>query len=362
MRIAEVSSLLSLQGEFHSYLRERLRESPSEIVLPREMLARLGACAVGLHGYLSNSFLFQLDGKTERLVLNRILGGAGSSFSRFEHLFRSPGENPIRTMLEGNLGMMTDDRVLFAEVQGGHETNLNQHSLTAAAEIVMPGERGTAGQGRRIAFAELLIRHDPETGSVSLFCERLGKTIRPVFAGLLHPLAMPELQILLLHFASPFSLPLDHIWRAAGPDAGPRSLPPLIYNQVVLERAKWIVDFSALPVRGKQEADYVYLQRIDCWREVARIPRRCFARVLSRLEQGDDGEPAGEGTGRQKPFYVDFANLFCLAALEKAVNGKGARVEFSEALPSPGDTPLIRAGERHTCEFAVEITQRDGGP
>lgn len=358
MRIAEVSSLLSLQKEFQRYLRERLMEAPEEIVLPADMLSRLGAFAAGLHGFLSNSFLFQLDGRTERIVLNRVLGGTGSSFSRFEHLFRSEQGNPVRDMLEDNLSMATEEGALFAEVQGGHETNLNQHSLTAAAEIVLPGERGSAPQGRRIALTELSIRHDRETDSVSLFCERLGKTIRPVFAGLLHPLAMPELQTLLLHFASPFSLPLDHLERAVESDGGPPNLPRLRYKQVVLERAKWTVDFAAFPARGRQETDYSYVLRVHRWREASQMPRKCFAQVSSRA----NGTGEGEGSGREKPFYVDLANTFCLAGLEKAINGSDGRVIFSEALPLPGDTPLLRGGERHTCEFAVEITQRNGGP
>jgi hypothetical protein len=320
------------------------------IRLPPKIIDEVGETAASFQDFLSNSVYLQfatVDGRRV-VALNRIYGGGGSSFTRFQHLFANPGATgSVHDLLQRNMARISDDDVLMAEFHGGYDTNLNQHLLTTPAEIVFPGERPAGPEAGRIGVNELSLRHDPAKDRVYLYCARLGREVRPVYAGMLYPLALPELQTLLMHFSCPIHLKPDLF--TDGDGDGDQFFPQVRCGDIVIERAKWSLSAAALPVRDPTDDDYAVLARYAHWRTSRGLPGRCFAQVF---ERGNAGSGAS-----QKPFYVDFESPFSIDMIEKANAARTGRVEFSEMLPGPEDAVVFVDGRPRVSEFVVEITQ-----
>jgi hypothetical protein len=356
LKLQEVSAIQDAQAELSAEVEALYAGAGAadEIALPEALVRRLGERAIGWQQWMTNAFFVQPAGS--RLVLNRIYAGGGCTFGRFAHLYDGAAQQPVQQLLRSSLDQLHGAGVMLAELQGGHDSNLNLHPLLTEAELVLPGERGSAGAGQRIALAELQIRHDAARDQLYLYCERLQKRIVPLYLGMLYPLILPELQTLLLHFAPPAILRTDvFAGRAADSDAIVR-LPRLRYRQVVLERARWLVPAAQLPQRAGGESDYRYLRRLSAWRQEAGLPRQAYVKILGTAVAGANQQIGGYGFGN-KPVYIDFHQPLCLGLFEHLMTDARGRVQFTECLPDAADALTAPDGARHTHEFIFELTQ-----
>jgi len=363
LKLPQVNALQSARADFLEKIETELEQAGKEFEIPGEWVAPLGNRLKAWHGMLSNSFFFQmarLDGETVA-VLNHVYSGFGCMFTRFMHLFESAGSESLEAAVRAHIESLQPPDVLFAELQGGHDTNLNQHPLLTDVELVFPGERGTRSAEKQIFIRELSLRHDAVSDEVYLYCHRLGKRIVPLYLGMFYPLVLPELQTLFLHFAPP-SVLKSTLSPRKFPAAGSVLYQPRVrYRQVILERARWTVRTSDLPARLNQEKDYEYLLRFDRWRGQNGIPSEVFA-LLAPPDSGDPngnsaGKGNGAGSGPQKPFYVDLGQPLLLQQLEKLAADNSGYMQFTECLPSPKDSVLCHAEDLYVSEFVVDITQ-----
>ena len=367
LRLPEIAAILDLRADLSAKIQEQLASSAgaNEIELSPEWVESIGADMFRRHRLLSNSFFFQAAGSSEKeitAVLNHVYGGMGCMYTRFSHLFAESGQHSLEELLRSNLSALQAPGTLYAEFQGGHETNLNQHGLLADAEIVYPGERPIASPDKQIHVSEITLQYDKEADEVYLFCQRLGRRIVPLYLGLLYPLVLPELQTLFLHFSPPTVLHSELAPKQFPAGRETLSQPRIRYKQVVIERAKWTVHTDALPKRAAQEKDFEYLLRLHHWRSAAGIPIEVFAKFVG----ADSPEPGSSdergavmlpGGGPQKPFFVDFENPFCVSLLEKLMSETNSYLQFTEMLPSSKDAMLTHNGDSYVSECVVEITQ-----
>lgn len=361
LKLPEITAIQDAQTELIAAVDEALasHDGSGDIELPVELVQRLGTQAMGWQKWMSNAFFVQKSGTDDdpQLILNRIYAGAGCTFGRFAHLYDGPEAQPARTLLRENLAAMQGDDMLFAELQGGHETNLNLHPMLSDVELVLPGERGSADPAGRITLAELSIRHDAERDRLTLYCERLGKRIVPLYLGMLYPLILPELQTLLLHFSPPAILRTDVFARSQNSGEGTAFLPRIRYRSVLLERARWEVPAAQVPQRAGGESDYRYMRRLAAWREETGLPAQVFVKAMDlAVKRASSEQIGGYGFGN-KPVYVDFAQPLCVGLFEHIAAGATGHLVFSERLPANDDALAAPDGQHHTHEFIFELTQ-----
>ena len=213
---------------------------------------------------------------------------------------------------------------------------------------------------RQIHISDLVIKYDPQADEVYLFCERLGQKVIPLFLGLLYPLVLPELQTLLLLFSAPTVLRSEIAPRQLPYGNAVSYQPRIRYKHIVLERAKWTVNLSAIPERQNQEGDYAYLLKLANWRLKAGIPREVFAKLAPPEFHPEDGQAPTVfyGTTQQKPFYVDFENPFCVSLLEKLAADHQGYLFLTEMLPSSKEALIHHASDAYVSELVLELTQR----
>jgi hypothetical protein len=247
----------------------------------------------------------------------------------------------------------------MAEFQGGIETNLNQHVPASEAELIFPGERGVAEPKNQIRLSELTVRHDLDSDEVYIHCDRLAKRVIPVYLGMLHPFALPELQITMLHFSAPSFLS-KHLFSTKRPvGVGVHFYPRMRYKHVVVERASWEVDLQVIPKRNAEDTDYEFLLRLAKWRKAVGIQREVFVSVHEGARESSSGSSrifSTIDTGR-KPFYLDFESPFCVDIFERRMHEKKGYVKFSELMPTSSDAVITCGGNKYISEFIVEITQ-----
>jgi|GEM_PF-2498060 len=364
LRLPEITELLGARAQVAAAISDAMSAwnaagcDADEITLNANMVHSIGAYMLGCHRTLSNSLFFQAaveDGELQ-LVLNHVYGGFGCMYTRFSHLFAESGSESLERLLRSNIVGLSQPDTVLAEFQGGHETNLNQHNLLTDAEILCPGELGTATPKMQIPILELHLKHDPNTDQLYLFSERLGRRITPLYLGMMYPLVLPELQTLLLHFSPPTIIRSELLPKQLPSGNLMSRQPRLRYRSVVIERASWTVPIDGVPARGNQEPDYQYLLRLTNWRKATGLPQELFAKLIpAGLTLDDDGAAA---SGAQKPFYLNFENPFCVSLFEKLLTDNKGFIQFSEMLPTGKNAILTHQNESYVSEFVVELTQR----
>ncbi|MEV7681217.1 lantibiotic dehydratase [Streptomyces sp. NPDC088341] len=285
------------------------------------------------------------------VVLNRSYGGLSFPFSRFTHVYDTPGPSgeaeAFSRELRATAAALTPDGAVLAEITGGAVTsNLNLHSPLTDYEIVCPGESSTVPEDRRIQLDDLSVEHDEDTDRLVLRSARLGREVVPVYLGYLVPLALPEIPRTLLLLSPTSMAPLD-VW-AGVPEGeaedGVTARPRVLHGDVVLSRRSWTTTAGALPRRRPGTGDQEWFLDWQRWRRAHRLPDQVFATV--------SGGPRG-GAGA-KPQYVDFRSLLSLTALEALPAHPDDRVVLREMLPSEDGLHVRSARGSHVAELAVE--------
>lgn len=319
------------------------------------------------------SFFAQLTGDPAdpgtRLVVNQAYAGMTLMFSRFAHGLQSTDPDTIGT-LASVLRRAAPPGAVLAELRGGYDTtNLNIHPAVTDVELVCPGDIGSRPPSQQIHLHELEIRHDTETGDLLLWCPRLAARVIPVYLGFLMPMALPEIQQVLLCFSPSGMAQLD-LWAGTGipvPEDTISEYPRLALGDIVLQRRMWKIPVGCFPQRPPAGEDAAYYAQVQRWRVANGIPDRVFAQVdfAAAAAQGtDDGDEGTDEKGRpkasRKPLAVDFDSWFSVALLEQLVAGAQSRLVVTEALPSLDQLWLRDPdGKPYVSELLVEIYPKE---
>ncbi len=322
------------------------------------------------------SFFVQLasgDRDPGRLILNQAYAGLTLMFSRFAHSLDTEGTR-ARDLISEVLRDYAPDGAVLAELRGGYETtNLNVHPAVTQYEIVCPGDASTRPKDEQIALDDLYLVHDAVADRVRLMSTRLGREVVPVYLGFLMPMALPEIQQILLCF-SPSGMAQIDLWAGTGdpiPVDGIQSYPRLVLGDLVLQRRMWKLNTAVFPFRDPRHSDAEHLLRVRRWRLDHGLPARLFAQIDNAAAKSavDDGAepdapetPGAERKAGRKPLPVDFDSWMSLHLLEQLALGASARIVLTEANPDTDELWLTdEHGRPHVCELLLELydTGRD---
>ena len=306
----------------------------------------------------------------DRLVINQIYSGMTLLFSRFAHGLTTPSARSAQEILSEELERVTPAGTVFAELRGGYDTtNLNLHPKVTAYEIVCPGEVSTRPEAEQIPIEELIVVHDAAADRLKLVSQRLGTEVVPVYLGFLLPVALPEVQQVLMSFSPQGMAALD-LWSGTGqlPDNERVTRRPRItFGDIVLERQTWNVPAASFPQRGAEETDSHYFLGVNRWRRSHGLPRHVFARVAidrtkSRATMGaEEADKASTKADKKpvfsrKPLAVDFDSWFSIVLLENLHRVSQSGLLVSEALPGPDQLwARDHQGNRYVSEFIIEL-------
>lgn len=298
------------------------------------------SCTGGLRPLSFFLQVAQRDGGDPRVVVNRVYSGLTLLFSRFAHCFDAGLTEALRRSLDA----VTPPGAVFAELKGGYDaTNLNLHPVVTPYEVVCPGETSFRPEAERIPVEDLVVEHDAAADRLLLRSRRLGVEVIPVYLGFLLPMALPEVQQVLLNFSCTSMVQLD-LWEGTGLREQAGALPRVTLGDIVLQRRSWRFAADALPpvVAGQPDEQWFLAWRE--WQRAAGLPRHVFAAL----------------GGEHKPQYVDFDSYPCVRLLDTAVRKSASAVVFSEMLPGPdelwlGDAEGEGGGNRYVTELTVEL-------
>ncbi|MDQ2956733.1 MAG: lantibiotic dehydratase family protein [Actinomycetota bacterium] len=285
------------------------------------------------------SFFLQVadDGVAEPLVvLNRVYAGLTLLFSRFAHLFGEELPDELRRALDA----VTPTGAVFAELKGGADaTNLNLHPIVTPYEIVSPGEVSFRPVDEQIPVEDLIVEHDAVTDRLVLRSKRLGVEVIPAYLGFLLPMALPEVQQILLNFSYASLASLD-LWAGVDlPSDHIVQLPRIRLGNVVVQRRSWRIPAAELPAEVEGCPDHEWFLGWRRWQRSVGLPRRVFASL----------------GGERKPLYVDFDSYFSVQLLQVAARGATSTAVLTEMLPGPDELWLRDGEDRYVTELTVEL-------
>lgn len=320
------------------------RARGADVELDEDFLATVEELLPRTEDLRSLSFFLQLaENGTEDpiVVVNRVYSGLTLLFSRFAHCF----DDALTASLRRSLDDAVPEGAVFAELKGGYDaTNLNLHPVVTPYEIVCPGETSFRPPHERIPVEDLIVEHDAATDRLRLRSRRLGVEVIPVYLGFLLPMALPEVQQVLLNFSCTTMVQLD-LWEGTGVQEGASGvLPRVRLGNVVLQRKTWRFAADQLPpvVAGQPDEEWFLAWRE--WQREAGLPRHVFASM----------------GGEHKPQYVDFDSYACVRLLETAVRKTASAVVLTEMLPGPDQMWLRDGRHRYVTELTVQLDGVNG--
>ncbi len=321
----------------------RARADGSDLELDEDFLRTVEDLLPDAESLRSLSFFLQVadDGAGDPLVVvNRIYSGLTLLFSRFAHCF----DEELTSSLRRALADAVPVGAVFAELKGGYDaTNLNLHPVVTPYEVVCPGETSFRPPHEQIPVEDLVIEHDAAADRLLLRSRRLGVEVIPVYLGFLLPMALPEVQQVLLNFSCTTMVQLD-LWEGTGlPEADSGVLPRVRLGNVVLQRRSWRFAADRLPPVVAGQPDQEWFLGWREWQRAAGLPRHVFASL----------------GGEHKPQYVDFDSYSCVRLLETAARKSDSTVVLTEMLPGPDQLWLRDGAERYVTELTVQLDSGD---
>ncbi|MFI7606232.1 lantibiotic dehydratase [Micromonospora sp. NPDC049366] len=345
----------------------RLPHDADELVLDEAFMTEVAAMVPETLGTLDpRSFFLQLadQGERHRVVVNRVYSGMTLLFSRFAHLFAA---EDLAGALRAELARLQPPGVVFAELKGGYDaTNLNLHPVVTPYELVCPGEISFRSAAEQIHMDDLTVVHDPVADRLLLRSRRLDAEVVPVYLGFLLPMALPEVQQVLLTFAY-VGMAQPDLWAGTTvplPGRGIAGYPRIVHGDLVLQRRMWKLHPDHLPTRTSGQSDADWFLAWQRWRRDNRLPRRVFATPEgTRLAPaaGDEPGPTVGARPDHKPLYVDFDSHFSLQLLDATARAAGSRLVLTEMLPGRDEQVLRGEGGTYVTEVTVELNGVRGG-
>lgn len=364
----EIDALNRARQDFADYLQEVYSALPREaedLQLDSGRLRQICRDLPHPVGVESQSYFcqFGLENGEPKLAINRAYAGFGLLFSRFAQFLSEGEDNDLLAELRQAIAAIEPAGAVLAELKGGYDTtNLNLHPAVTRYELVCPGDLSTRPLDEQISLEDLSVRHSLEDDSVALYSKRLGVQVIPVYLGFLLPMALPEIQQVLLNFAY---LPLCPVAVWTGIDTesaeqeGISRYPRISLGSLVLERAMWKMLPEILPKRETEESDATFYLRMSRWARSQGLPRQVFVTPDSQFARGGLG--GGGNRDAYKPLYVDFDDIFSLNLLEATARGAGSRLVLKEMLPSRDQLWLRNGGGSYVTELVLETNRRKTG-
>ncbi|MEV7780095.1 lantibiotic dehydratase [Kitasatospora sp. NPDC088351] len=286
-----------------------------------------------------------------RFVLNAVNSGHGRGRDRIRRLLTQAGITAEAATAP------PPDGVLVADTCRHYGSNVGLRTSALAVEIDYPEGPSLRGTGDRLPLADLVVRHDPALGLLTLRSRDRDAVVRPVHPNLIAELWLPPaIRLLMQAFGATANLLIPgrrmfgdtSLARVDGMLAEPR----VVIGRTTVSRRQWVFPADAVPARLKGERDRPYLLRLAAWLHEHGMPQRCFVRGL------DPSSVVGGSVWRiksRKPLYVDFANLLLVGVFERMLADRGHVLFLQEALPDPADTPDYGDHGSRVTEYLVEI-------
>ncbi|MDG4810658.1 lantibiotic dehydratase [Micromonospora sp. WMMD1120] len=343
---------------------DRLPADADELVLDDSFMTDVAALVPDTLGTLDpRSFFLQLadQGDRHRVVVNRVYSGMTLLFSRFAHLF---AEQDLAGTLRAELERLQPPGAVLAELKGGYDaTNLNLHPAVTPYELVCPGEISHRPAAEQIDMDDLSVEHDSVGDRLLLRSRRLDAEVIPVYLGFLLPMALPEVQQVLLTFAY-LGMAQPDLWAGTTvplPGRGIAGYPRIVHRDLVLQRRMWKLHPDHLPTRPPGQSDAQWFLTWQRWRRDNGLPRRVFATPEGARLAPEGGDAAAGSRPDHKPLYVDFDSHFSLHLLDTMARGAGSRLVLTEMLPGRDEQVARGAAGTYVTELTVELNGvRDG--
>jgi hypothetical protein len=300
----------------------------------------------------------ELGGGRLTAVVNTISGGYGKGSGRWARLLRQAGGPEFPT------GRTTSDAEhipVLAELSGTFGVSVNLRAPTAPYEIDYPYTTTTRPAPERIPLRDLVVRHEPGSGTLELAARMPGRRIQPAHLGMMaDPLLPPAARLLLAAFGQSYLLhPSLSLLKPAPDDRtqGVEFLPRVEVGRLVVQRAEWRAPVDHVPVRRAGETDAEHLLRLAGWLRAHGIPRRSFVRLHTA---GGDWVSNVFAKSR-KPMFLDLSSMSMLAVFRHMTKSFTGHVAFEEALPDPAHARPVAGSEPRVAEIVFELTA-DGSP
>ncbi|GAB3137379.1 lantibiotic dehydratase [Micromonospora sonneratiae] len=336
-----------------------------ELVLDDDFFTELrGRVPETLGPVEAHAFFLQVAATADRPlgVVNKGFTGPALMLSRFAHCLTGTGGE----LLAHSLASAQPDGVVFAELKGGYEaSNLNLHPAATDYELVCPGDVSSRPVEQQIPIDDLVLYDDPVQDRLVLRSRRLDVEVVPIYLGFLLPMALPEVQQVLLTF-SPTGMAALDLWAGTTvplPEEGIAGYPRIRYRDVVLQRRMWKAHPACLPTPAADAPGSQVLLDWARWRREHGLPRRVFVTPDGggRLATAGPGGGGGAGFGSHKPLYVDFDSYFSLLLLASVARNANRRLVFTEMLPDHDQQPLTDDGRAHVSELVLAFNaSREG--
>lgn len=291
-------------------------------------------------------------------VVNTISGGYGKGSGRWARLLRQAGGPEFST---GRTASDAEHIPVLAELSGTFGVSVNLRAPTAPYEIDYPYTTTTRPAPERIPLRDLVVRHEPGSGTLELVARSTGRLIQPAHLGMLaDPLLPPAARLLLAAFGQSYLLhPSLSLFKPAPADRTQdvEFLPRVEVGRLVVQRAEWRAPIDQVPVRRAGETDADHLLRLAGWLRAHGIPRRSFMRLHTA---GGDWVSNVFAKSR-KPMFLDLSSMSMLAVFRHMTKSFTGHVAFEEALPDPAHARPVAGSEPRVSEIVFELST-DGSP
>ncbi|QLE70287.1 hypothetical protein FGW37_00465 [Streptomyces rectiverticillatus] len=336
-----------------AFLHALCRRPDYPDVLRRTATVPVDPLPCGTVGAPAVSVLHQLVAEDEaavhrgdyRMVVNRVIPSAGALLARWGAV---PGtgqdlEGPLRAWIED----LYPGCAVYGLWPGGDYTMVQAPPGHLLPAFRWPTELRPDGPDDSIGLADLVLSHDPGTGTLQLYGPGGRNVALPYLGSVIFDLLDGPVK-LLATLSNPWLA--EAPWHPSGPATGGGATPRATHGRLVLERATWRMPAASVPRPDRGEAPAAFLERFDDWRRAEGLPRLCFVQLQ------------GPGAGASKPQWADLGSPHVLSALQKELEheheheGSVRTVSFTEQLPGPGGHWLTGAdGRRRAAELCALV-------
>lgn len=347
-----------LDADFFRDLAQRFPDGPR------------GRRSAALHLQFVAASEAELQAGNFQVVLNYTLPGHGRFFTRYCDLFDTGrSEDGLVNHIRGQIASLSESvgGVEVVEMVSVANHNAQVHPELAERVVVMPGEVSAVDSCRQLHIKDVELRHVEDDNSLRFYAG--DKEIIPLYMGFFHAMALPYSHRIFVD-ATPHSYHAERNRLAEVQESllpfveadeqrdRVRHYPRLRCGRLVLQRETWGVDRAAIPLEVFDALDdFDLFARVNLWRLDLGLPKSCFVRVKRRRDAAAE-QPGVLNANEHKPMYLDFENFFTLRSfIAMLANQPVESLQFEEALPDLGDTPLNVNGQPVTMELQVEFNR-----